>query len=328
MSGVEAVCGIEDPRYEQAREKARNNDFEGSLALLSDLLEQTCQKYGELNIKTAPVYYRYGSILIERVNVETGGALSNAIEEDVKIAWENLEAARYIYEKSGSNKEELAQVLMRLGDVSLMNGNYETSVKDNKSSLKILKSIYPASSRPVGDSESAVAIALFYYAQDNCMIYSNMKEDMEENPEEEEVSAISMELYLTKAKEAMQESLSHFRESSRIFRFLVAEQAVEQHILDPTSADPNNITNDVLNVIVNNLSNIQDMKIQEDMQINLEIIHDLDDKINDCNNWTVQKELDKIEQENAELDGEMDEGEEEGDDDDEMDMEGDLEDTN
>jgi len=76
--------------------------------------------------------------------------------EDMQIAWENLETARTIYENSGANHLELARVYMKLGDVSMVNENFEQAVSDFEKCLAIREEHCEPHSQRLADVHSAL----------------------------------------------------------------------------------------------------------------------------------------------------------------------------
>jgi tetratricopeptide (TPR) repeat protein len=76
--------------------------------------------------------------------------------EDLQIAWENLEAARTIYEASGSDQLELARVHLRLGDVSNLNENFEGSIADFEKCLAIREELCEPHSKLLSEVHSAL----------------------------------------------------------------------------------------------------------------------------------------------------------------------------
>jgi tetratricopeptide (TPR) repeat protein len=109
----------------------------------------------------APFHYLYGTTLLYSIEESTdlqqqmtnavGGQAEEADDEadDSQIAWENLEIARAILEKMLQTPREeqplveqklrvdLAQVLVREGDLQRQNGRYEQAVADYTSCLQL-----------------------------------------------------------------------------------------------------------------------------------------------------------------------------------------------
>jgi len=67
-------------------------------------------------------------------------AAAEEVLEDLQIAWENLESARHIYETAG-DKFELARVLIRVGDVSMLNENFPNAITDYEKCLALREEI-------------------------------------------------------------------------------------------------------------------------------------------------------------------------------------------
>ena len=60
-------------------------------------------------------------------------------ENDMELAWRNLETARLIWGKQGGYEREISDVYSALADLSLEREDFETSVADYRSALFVLK---------------------------------------------------------------------------------------------------------------------------------------------------------------------------------------------
>jgi tetratricopeptide (TPR) repeat protein len=153
--------------YVLAKNFLNDGDFEQALTTIEEGIEGT--KFilaGNDNLDTefheslAPFHYLYGTTLLYSIeesndtNMTTSGgggggeadpddenADAEEAADDMQIAWENLEAARTILENMMTSNDadklklDLAQVLLREGDLQRLNGRYETAINDYQSCL-------------------------------------------------------------------------------------------------------------------------------------------------------------------------------------------------
>ncbi|KAJ3417388.1 hypothetical protein HDV05_004853 [Chytridiales sp. JEL 0842] len=80
-------------------------------------------------------------------------------DEDFQIAWETLDLARVLYEKSG-NMLKLSEVLVVLADISLEIGHWDQAIEDYKSALKIMQDILEEDDRKIAETHYRLALAL------------------------------------------------------------------------------------------------------------------------------------------------------------------------
>ena len=85
-------------------------------------------------------------------------------EDDFAIAWQVLDLARVLYEKqsdpSSNDKQNLAEVLDLLGEVSLESENFPQAVSDLNASLKLKSTLYPMESTIMSEAHFKLALAL------------------------------------------------------------------------------------------------------------------------------------------------------------------------
>jgi tetratricopeptide (TPR) repeat protein len=141
--------------YNSAKEKLQAGLFEEALSIIENGITtflSLLESRDEMHESIAPLYYLYGTTLLYSIEesqdnpenslmaAQQGGENST---EDLQIAWENLETARSILDKSSNHtlsaveKEDrdmdLAQIYARLGDLSRHNGHYEQAIDDYQS---------------------------------------------------------------------------------------------------------------------------------------------------------------------------------------------------
>ncbi|KAG7362781.1 hypothetical protein IV203_026141 [Nitzschia inconspicua] len=84
--------------------------------------------------------------------------------EDMEIAWENFEVARHIIEKMLTDEEmqadmetklklDLAQIMLREGDLQRLNGRYTSAVQDYSSCLELRKAYLDKWDRKIADTQ-------------------------------------------------------------------------------------------------------------------------------------------------------------------------------
>ncbi|CAM9281665.1 unnamed protein product [Choristocarpus tenellus] len=99
-------------------------------------------------------------------NGEDGQAPQTGAEEDLEIAWENLDLARKIYSEitlTDEVKGLLGKVHLRLGDLNMLNGMYANAAEEFSKCLELRLSILGSScNRGVADVHVRRAQALFY----------------------------------------------------------------------------------------------------------------------------------------------------------------------
>jgi tetratricopeptide (TPR) repeat protein len=152
--------------YVLAKNFLNDGDFEQALTTIEEgidgtksILAENDKLDTEFHESLAPFHYLYGTTLLYSIeesndtNMTTSGGGGGEVDpddenadaeeaaDDMQIAWENLEAARTILENmmtsndSDKLKLDLAQVLLREGDLQRLNGRYETAINDYQSCL-------------------------------------------------------------------------------------------------------------------------------------------------------------------------------------------------
>jgi len=144
-------------QYANGKAAMEAKDWESALELYGKVIEELVQKHGELGKECAQGYYDYANALIRKSEESTdifGDAVAEAEKgeqgeqdggaeageddaDDLQIAWENLESARSIYEGSQDSHLELGRIYLRLGDVSMLNEQFEQAVSDFNKCLEI-----------------------------------------------------------------------------------------------------------------------------------------------------------------------------------------------
>jgi len=189
-----------DPRFIQAKEFIKAGEYERALEFYGQLLETSVETYGEKALELAPLYFEYGSALLCQAQEATdvfGSAIKDAqkskrdaepskeaeeeetndgeeeeegpteegVQEDLEIAWENLEVARTICSENETeeSKKLLTEVYLKLADLNTLNGNYPQAVEDYNSSLSIREAMVEAHSRLLAEVHFSLAHAYEYY---------------------------------------------------------------------------------------------------------------------------------------------------------------------
>ncbi|KAF1744389.1 hypothetical protein MXB_5045 [Myxobolus squamalis] len=150
-------------------------DYENAITAYGEALRIQVDKYGDLHLNCAQTYFLYGKAMVENYRENTGifsekkvspkseipfhlkteenPSGSSPDEEeatDLEIAWENLETARLILDKSTSlfqifshhdefSRNILADVLIHLGLIEFESGREENACEEIKKSLKMLE---------------------------------------------------------------------------------------------------------------------------------------------------------------------------------------------
>eukprot|EP00428_Durinskia_dybowskii_P000077 CAMPEP_0170295706 /NCGR_PEP_ID=MMETSP0116_2-20130129/47979_1 /TAXON_ID=400756 /ORGANISM="Durinskia baltica, Strain CSIRO CS-38" /LENGTH=486 /DNA_ID=CAMNT_0010547261 /DNA_START=70 /DNA_END=1530 /DNA_ORIENTATION=- len=110
--------------------------------------------------------------------------------EDMEIAWENLDTARNIVEAMLAAKErtdtemsklqlDLAQILLREGDLQRMNGRYSEAIQDYEACLKIRQRCLPPFDRKIADAQYNLGLSYLSNSTDL---------QKQENPDEKVLS--------------------------------------------------------------------------------------------------------------------------------------------
>eukprot|EP00003_Mantamonas_plastica_P033764 TRINITY_DN989_c0_g1_i6.p1 TRINITY_DN989_c0_g1~~TRINITY_DN989_c0_g1_i6.p1 ORF type:complete len:629 (-),score=259.61 TRINITY_DN989_c0_g1_i6:33-1919(-) len=162
--------------------ESREELMEEAIDNLGRALEKSVQEFGEGDVRTAEYYYAYGDGLLMKVEMddsligggggggddegaeEEGGAGQPNAEQgeeegDDGLAWEMLEVARVLYEKAQGKEKELAEVLQRLGDVSVENGSPDQAVEDYQKCLALREQVFAKDSAIVAATHYSVGLA-------------------------------------------------------------------------------------------------------------------------------------------------------------------------
>jgi len=84
-----------------------------------------------------------------------------AEENDMELAWRNLETARLIYSKQGKHEKEIADVYAALAELSMEREDFETSICDFKEAIAILAaSKLPGCERILAEYHYKLSLAL------------------------------------------------------------------------------------------------------------------------------------------------------------------------
>lgn len=162
--------------------RARQFKIDKNLDKCYDMLEAMIKKgqelFGEYDVRLATPYFRLGDVLIQKleeqntlfgdgmkdktkgeVKQKNAGELSER-EEEIMVAWENMEIARVILEKHLSSKGldmaevkdkslMLAEVFKRIGECENLKENFTKAREEFLKGIKILESIEDNSSRRI-----------------------------------------------------------------------------------------------------------------------------------------------------------------------------------
>jgi hypothetical protein len=142
---------------------------------------------------------------------EEAAEASSALEEDLQVAWECLDVARALWSQDGDAEAplKLAKAHLRLGDLSLLNGNYAIAVDDFTHCLKIREAHCPPNSRSLADVHYSLAQAYLYAA--------NAEDTKREAGDAHE-----------DAEDLRAKSLKHYETTAEIFQALVTQVAAEE----------------------------------------------------------------------------------------------------
>jgi len=184
---------IKAPSYAQTKESATHSriksllssgEFESALSLAEKGIGLVLSKANgnELHESLAPLYYLYGTTLLYSVEEGTAGDSMSSVmtargesgpgqegAEDLEIAWENLESARSSLSRIAPSRAEeedepgrelildLAQIHLRLGDLSRHNGRYEEAISDFERCLRGRRVVLDPWDRRIADANSCLA---------------------------------------------------------------------------------------------------------------------------------------------------------------------------
>jgi tetratricopeptide (TPR) repeat protein len=164
--------------FSEGINRARKFKAEKNLEKCYDMLEAMIKKgvemFGEYDVRLAMPYFRLGDVLIQKLEEQNdlfGDGIQEKAkgekkevmsdrEEEIKVAWENMEIARVILEKyldaKGLEmvhvKEKsllLAEVFKRIGECENLKENFTKAREEFTKGIKILEGIEDNSSRRV-----------------------------------------------------------------------------------------------------------------------------------------------------------------------------------
>ncbi|KAK8799762.1 hypothetical protein WA538_000591 [Blastocystis sp. DL] len=239
--------------------KEKKANTEEVINLISSTLEDVCGE--EDCIESAPLKYMLACALIdvvhERSENEDDADNDGLNEDDMEVAWENLESARLLYTNAEDKKDyrkELADISMKQGEIDIEKGDYESSVNDHKEALKLREAVFPAHSREVADALFFVGISFYYNAETNAL-FSRDDESLEKVAEEQARSAIP---YLERAKAVME--------------WLAVTKAMEEGLIAKKEITEANQTELVKEVKEKSMSkDVEDlMSIADELSVNVE----------------------------------------------------------
>lgn len=108
-----------------------------------------------LPVSARPHTFPFVFHVVAKSGEEGEEGAADEVLEDLQIAWENLESARTIYETAG-DRFELARVLIRLGDVSMLNENFPNAIADYEKCLAIREEICEAHDERLHQTHTAL----------------------------------------------------------------------------------------------------------------------------------------------------------------------------
>lgn len=128
--------------------------------------------------------------------------------DDMHIAWENLEVARTILgelltkdtleEKSKSKLQlDLAQILLREGDLQRLNGRYTEAVHDYEACLQLRKLFLPEFDRKIADAQYNLGLS---YLSNSSELQKNDSSDPAVQKQSQEHCRKGVELYVAAAR--------------------------------------------------------------------------------------------------------------------------------
>lgn len=243
--------------YTKAKEILQTDDFEAAMTIVATgltTLESMLQ--GQDNHESlAPLYYLYGTTLLYSIEESQDSAEASVMAqgaeqsaEDLEIAWENLESARNIISTmscEGSEEEErildLAQIHLRLADLSRINGHYEQAISDYESCCDSRRSVLTGDKvwdRKIADVEyqlGMTSVELAAQAEKNLM--NKEGGDGKTNPAIAAMAAASgmelpdesqkVDLSASEINALREKAIRHYVQCARIFAGIIALKSGE-----------------------------------------------------------------------------------------------------
>ena len=172
----------------------------------------------------------------------------------------------------------------------------------------------------IADAEHTLALDCFYCAKDKVTEYLNKKEDEEQEEEEEKPEEAEKELdaILEEAKNYMRQSVEHYKESERIYKYLACKVAVDHQLIENNLLQ-DEVSEETMTKLKDLLSTTMEKDFHQELEDDIEIAADLKEKVQEAEKWTVEEEMEMEMLDEEDLE-ELDEFEE--------DLEDDLEEDN
>ena len=266
------------PFYVKAKQILQTGNFESTLSKIETgitTILSLLPSPDELHESLGPFYYMYGTTLLYSVEESQDTADTNVMAqqggedgaEDLQIAWENLESARNILAKlsyEGAEEEErvldLAQLHVRLADLSRHNGHYQQAITDYEACNESRRSLLKGDKlwdRRIADVEYSLGMTSLLLAAEGEKNLQN-----EENGEKDEkdegqnallaamTSAASGDTENTKKVNLSPEEIQAFREKS-LRHYVQCARILAGVIATKAGADPS-IMADADEILENN----------------------------------------------------------------------------
>jgi len=175
---LEVTAENEADTMAKAKAAIKSKSYDEAINFFAAVLKYKVEQSGELGAETAPLYYDYGDAVLRKaessMDLFGGGGDGEAApadqqtegdDDDLEIAWMNLEVAAKIYRECEGKGLELARVLLRLGDVSQASDNFEKSVADYTECLELRERYCKPHDRRLADAQYSLAMAHGFLGQ-------------------------------------------------------------------------------------------------------------------------------------------------------------------
>ena len=165
-----------------AKELLKDGQFDEALETIGQEMSRITSLIGNdeqssIHECMAPLYYLYGTTLLYSIEESTDVAAMGQEEEDLddlQIAWENLETARHITQRMVDNATtsipdiqlDLAQIHLRLGDLTRANGNHVQAIAEYQTCLDIRQAIFGLYHHKVSEVQFVLAQAYMMLASE------------------------------------------------------------------------------------------------------------------------------------------------------------------
>mmetsp|Transcript_782 Transcript_782/g.1226 ORF Transcript_782/g.1226 Transcript_782/m.1226 type:complete len:541 (-) Transcript_782:402-2024(-) len=246
--------------YSNAKKYLNEGNFESALNSVEKGIKTILSllpSADELHPCLAPLYYMYGTTLLYSIeessdNPESSVMAQQGVEDetagDLQISWENLEMARSILSSittssSGDKillkerQNDLAQVYMRLGDLSRHNGHYSDAINDYDKCGTLRKSVLGLWNRKVADTEYCLGMTCMLLAAEGEKNLQPIAEEQtavkssDATPENENKVILSID----EINEYRNKSISHYLECGRVMGGIISSLSGQ----DPSDIDYN-----------------------------------------------------------------------------------------